>query len=586
MRADPLRSLSLALAVAVSAAAAAAQHNVLVVLADDLGVDVVSCYGEGSAPPPTPNIDALAGGGVLFRNAWAYPSCSPTRAAILTGRHPCRTTVGRWIAHASNANPAVGTIRASEWTLPELLDLAGNGYTHAAIGKWHMHDATFPVAVPTTLGGYSHYTGFLAGQLPDYHSWPRVAGGVEQTTTNYATTQQTDDAIAWISAQTGPWFCHLAYTAPHIPFHVPPAGLHTRPNLGNSSSNREKYKAMVEALDTELGRLLTALGPAVVANTHILFLGDNGSVQNMAEPPFDPARAKGSPYEGGINVPLIYKGPATVTPGREVTALACAVDVFATAMELTGSQVAVPPWLAVDGVSLVPYFTNPQQPPLRTFAFTEEFTGNTWPSPNTNGHATVRNDSYKLIYRYAGARELFDLVADPWETQNLLNSTLTVAQQQNYNALLGEISRLRTPLGRIEPFGAACVGSQGSPAIVAGGAPRLGQVWRPGLTGAPATTFAILVTGLSHTSYLSQPLPRSLSGYGAGPGCTLWTSLDAQLGTVTDSQGAATIAITIPNSTAFLEMTLLHEWFVLDPAAPQNPLGLVTTGGLAAVLGL
>ncbi|MCA8965907.1 MAG: sulfatase-like hydrolase/transferase, partial [Planctomycetes bacterium] len=535
MRAE-LRHLAATLLAVVFATAAAAQHNVLIVLADDLGVDVVSCYGEGSAPPPTPNIDALAAGGVLFRNAWAYPSCSPARAAILTGRHPCRTLVGRWIAHPSNTNPAVGTIRASEWTLPELLDVAGSGYSHAAIGKWHMHDATFPVTVPTTLGGYGHYTGFLAGQLPDYYSWPRVAGGVEQTTTNYATVQQTDDALAWINAQTGPWLCYLAYNEPHIPFHVPPAGLHTRANLSNASSNREKYKAMIEALDTELGRLLTALGPAVVANTHILFLGDNGSVQNMAEAPFDPARAKGSPYEGGVNVPLIYKGPAVVGPGREVTALACAVDVFATVMELTGAQSAVPPWLAVDGVSLVPYLGNPQQAPLRTFAFTEEFTGNRWPSPNTNGHATVRNDRYKLIYRYTGTRELFDLVADPWETQNLLSGTLTAAQQQNYNALLGEISRMRTPLGRSTPFGAACAGSQGVPAIAATGTPRLGQLWRPSLLGAPAATFALLATGFSHTSFQSVPLPRSLVGYGAGPGCTQWVSLDSQLGAVTDAQ--------------------------------------------------
>ncbi|MCA8976546.1 MAG: sulfatase-like hydrolase/transferase [Planctomycetes bacterium] len=576
----------IAFAAVALAAAAPAQHNVLVVLADDLGVDYVSCYAEGSAPPPTPTIDSLAQNGVLFRNAWAYPSCSPARAAILTGRHPCRTMVGRWIAHPNNSGPAVGTIRAAERTLPELLDLAATGLSHAAIGKWHMHDATFPVTVPMTLGGYSHYTGFLAGQLPDYYSWPRVSNGVEQTTTTYATIRQTDDALAWIQSRSGPWFCYLAYNEPHIPFHVPPATLHTRPNLTSGSANREKYKAMIEALDTELGRLLNTLGPAVVANTHIIFLGDNGSVQNMAEPPFIPSRAKGTPYEGGVNVPLIYSGPACVNPGREVTALACAVDVFSTVMELTGAQSAIPPWLAIDGVSLVPYLNNPGQAPLRTFAFTEEFTGNTWPSPNQNGHATVRNDRYKLINRYNGTRELFDLVADPWETQNLLGGTLTATQQQNYNALLNEIGRMRTPLGRTAAFGSPCIGSLGSPVITTVGTPRFGQSYQPTLQGAPAQTFAILATGLSSTTYLGLPLPRSLRGYGAGPGCSMWVSLDATAGAVTDATGSAARTIAIPNSTALLEFTMLHEWFVFDPTAPLNPLGLVTTGGLAAIFGL
>lgn len=582
---EPARGLAAVLLLLLPLATAGAQ-NVLVVLADDLGVDYVTAYGEGSSPPPTPTIDGLAAQGVLFRNAWAYPSCSPARAAILTGRYPFRTTVGRWIRHPNNTGPAIGTVRGAEWTLPELLDLAGTGLAHACIGKWHLHDVTFGNCAPTTLGGFDDYTGALWGQLASYTAWPRVSQCVEQTETTYATTKTTDDALAWIQTRTGPWFCYLAYNAPHIPFHVPPNNLHTQ-NVHGGSSNRAKYKAMIEAMDTELGRLLATLGPAVLANTHVIFLGDNGSVQNMAEPPFDPSRAKGTPYEGGVNVPLIYRGPVTVNPGREVAALCCAVDVFSTVLELAGATSAVPPWLAVDGVSLVPYLTNPTQAPLRAFAFTEEFTGNQWPAPNTNGHATIRDDRFKLIHRYGGGGdELFDLAADPWETQNLLPGPLTPVQQQSYSALINEIGRLRTPLARCATFGSGCPGTAGVPVIACTGTPRFGASYDVTLQNAAASSFAVLASGWSHTQHLTVPLPRSLVPFGAGPGCTQWLSLDAQAGTVTTAAGAASLPIGIPNAPALMELTLLHGWFVFDPAAPQNPLGVVTTGGLAAVLGV
>ena len=97
--------------------------NILLLVADDLGVDAVGAYGEGGSPPPTPNIDALAASGVLFRNAWAYASCTPTRACLHTGRHAFRTFVGAVING--------GTMRLEEYTMPEVLDREGTGYAHA-----------------------------------------------------------------------------------------------------------------------------------------------------------------------------------------------------------------------------------------------------------------------------------------------------------------------------------------------------------------------------------------------------------------------------------------------------------------------
>ena len=239
-----IRALLFATLGAALGTALAAQQNVLLIVADDLGVDSIGCYQEGNDLPATPNLDAIASGGILFRNAWAYPSCSPTRAALLTGRHPTRTMVGRWIYHELNSNPAVGTLQPREHTLPELLDLAGTGHATACIGKWHLHDMTFPATTPVTIGGFDHYTGFLAGQLPDYFAWPRVANGVSQTCNVYATTQQTNDAIAWIQAQAQPWVCYLTYNAPHLPMQNPPASLHNR-TLTPTSTNRERYLATI-----------------------------------------------------------------------------------------------------------------------------------------------------------------------------------------------------------------------------------------------------------------------------------------------------------------------------------------------------
>ncbi|MEY2982666.1 MAG: Arylsulfatase precursor, partial [Planctomycetota bacterium] len=127
---NPVRAIALALLV-TAGLVAQGQNNVLILLADDIGVDYVGCYGEGSNPPPTPNIDTLAQRGVLFRNAYANPSCSPTRACIHTGRFPFRTLVGRWIRYENNSEP-IGRLLDEEWTIPEVLDRAGSGYAHAA----------------------------------------------------------------------------------------------------------------------------------------------------------------------------------------------------------------------------------------------------------------------------------------------------------------------------------------------------------------------------------------------------------------------------------------------------------------------
>ena len=594
---DPttLTMRTLLLSMLLCGVSAAQGHNVLLIVADDIGVDYVGAYGEGSNPPPTPNMDALATSGVLFRNAWANPSCSPTRACIMTGRYPFRTLVGRWIAHTANP-PTVGLLQPTEHTLPKVLDAAQSGYAHALIGKWHLENAFTSPDAPRTIGGYSYHAGSLEGQIPSYTNWTRVVNGVAQTTNNYCTTQNTDDALAWIQAQSSPWLCVLTYQAPHIPYHAPPANLHSQNLAGltpqpttHTPANIPFYRAMVESLDTEMGRLFATLGSGVMNSTNVIFLGDNGTVQRQSVAPFDGQRAKGTPYEGGINVPLLISGPAVQQGGREVTALACAVDVFATVIDLANANAGLPPFLQHDSVSLVPYLNSPSQPPLRQFAYTEEFTGTAWPQPNSNGHATIRDAQYKLIHRYSGGSdELFDLSNDAFENNNLINSS-NPAVQQAHTTLQNEINRLRGTGGggSFVVFGdGACVGSSGMPTIAGNGDPTLNGNYTVSISGARPLAFAVFAFGLSYTSSGGLPLPLNLTVIGAHQNCILSSSADILRLGLTGFTGDAQELVMVPGTAALAGQQVFTAAIILDPAAPANPGGYVSTNSLATTIGL
>jgi len=461
-------------AIAAPTAPAVVQRpNILVVVADDVGVDMLSVYGEGFASacslsglecqvdsdcpgeetcqpnfPPTPTIDRLATTGILFRNAWAYPTCSPMRAAVNTGRYGFRTGVGF----------AFTELPLSETVIPEALDAnPWNVYAHAAIGKWHLGGG----APGPNNHGYSHFAGTVAN-LNNYFSWPRTENGVTQTVTTYATTTNVDDALAWIDHQKTPWFLWLAFNAPHSAFHAPPDDLHSyhgvvRPRLpvaaGQSCAsltNRERrlcYSAMLEALDTELGRLLNALPRSVRNRTTIIFVGDNGTPAEITAPPFNPSHAKFTVYEGGINVPLIISGANVVKPRRESAALVDATDVFATVLRLAGVtdiSTVIPPDVTIDSVSLWPIIRNRSRS-VRAYAFSEQF--RQFPALD-DGH-TIRNvRGFKLILfpnRPGNLFEFYDLEVDPWETTDLYDDEdpmLNHEQQANFDDLLIQLYRL------------------------------------------------------------------------------------------------------------------------------------------------
>ena len=414
----------------VATAPGHARPNILLVVADDLGVDLVRAYGEGSAPPCTPHIDALAAQGLLFRNAWANPVCSPTRAALLTGRHGFRTGIG-------SPGGGGGLLALEERILPEVLD----GYASACLGKWHLGAGQL---LHPNLSGFQHFAGILGGAVADYGNWIKVVDGVPFPTTTYATRDTADDAIACIQTLPEPWFLYVPFFAPHVPHHVPPSeycGASACPDswcgtLPPSPSEPAMAKAMTEVLDAELGRVLAAL-EARAPNSYVFFLGDNGTARDASEPPFDPDHAKGTPYEGGIHVPLIVRGPGVVH--GECHGLVGATDLFVTVAQLAHVSATT---TAEDSLSLVPYFAHPTRPSLRRTLYSEQFAPNNSAPPYDVHDRAIRDLRFKLIRRIGQADEFYDLVEDRFELHDLLAIGLDRTQRAAYDALVAELVAL------------------------------------------------------------------------------------------------------------------------------------------------
>jgi arylsulfatase B len=416
-----------------ASAVQAVEPNILLIIADDFGVDVASFYPLGprreTTPraPPMPNLQELARQGVLFTRVWASPWCSPTRAAMLTGRYGFRTGIGR--ANSGNLPP----LQESEVTLPEAFtDALGDRYLLANLGKWHLSSGEND---PARQGWWRYAGGHPdLGHLPSYYSWPKTIDGVTTTSTIYATTDTVEETLRVIEQarlEGKRYFAWTAFNAPHDPFHLPPAGLHPlTPLPPTGATNRAKFEAMVEAMDTEIGRLLDNV---TLADTTVIFIGDNGTTGTVIARPYPRDKAKATMYQGGVRVPLLIAGAGVASPNRQVSALVNAVDLFPTILELAGIDPsrAVPAGRRTDGVSLLPYLEKRPHPAPRSWACSEQFTtrfDNAW-------QRAIRNLRYTLIERHDGSREFYDLQVDPFQATNLLTRTLTSGERASLNSL-------------------------------------------------------------------------------------------------------------------------------------------------------
>jgi arylsulfatase A-like enzyme len=359
-----------------------------------------------------PNISALKNSGVLFSKAYAQPVCSPTRACILTGRHPFRTSIGAQLEGATSPQ-----LQASEFTLPEAF--AANsalGYSLAMFGKWHLNAGAGTNDTPRTIGGWPHFAGTIIGALPDYSAWTKITNGVSVATTNYATTDAINDTIAWIAGQgSSPWFAWVALNAPHSPLHQPPLDLHSYDSA--TATNRNLYEAMCEAMDTEVGRLLAGVN---LTETTVIFIGDNGTPSTVIQTPYSAAHSKGTLYDGGVRVPLIIAGKGVVSPNRTSTQPVHCVDLYSTILELAGINVSAtqPAGNPIDSVSLLPILQNSTA--ASRYLFVEQFSADL--ATNVSGQAVIDEAGYKLIQFDDGHEEFYKTSTDTNEATTLLGN--------------------------------------------------------------------------------------------------------------------------------------------------------------------
>jgi arylsulfatase A-like enzyme len=398
------------------------QPNILLIIADDLGKDALSGFTEGSVKPNTPNINAIRTGGISFSNMWVHPTCTPTRSSIITGKYGYRTGV-KW---------AGDELSSSETTLQKYISTqTGNSYATALIGKWHLSGTSASVN-PETFG-IDYYAGIIRGSASDYYQWQFSEDGVTSQKTTYITETFTDLAIDWVGKQSKPWFLWLAYTAPHTPFHVPPSNMHKQGNLPPYTDSQDPlpyYMAAIEAMDFQIGRLLESMTAEELANTVIIFVGDNGTPNTVAQLPYSTATAKGTLYQGGVNVPLFISGKGVSRIGATDQNLITDTDLFATIAEIAGVNTSK----INDSQSFKTLLSGTTT--LRSYQYSEMDDGiaDAW---------VIRNSRYKLFVNAKGGRELYDLQSDPYEKIDLMKSTLTTDASNAKAALEAELLSIR-----------------------------------------------------------------------------------------------------------------------------------------------
>jgi len=280
--------------------------------------------------------------------------------------------------------------------------------------------------------GIGEFKGFMGGGETDYYSWTLHDQNDNTTTVNsYITGEITDLAIDWVTDQTDPWFCWVAYSTPHDPFHVPPAGTHSQVN---PTTDREMFFAMMENLDYEIGRLISGIPNEDLANTLIIFVGDNGTDNAVIDFPYESGTGKGRLYQGGVHVPLVVNGSGVSRKGERDQNLIQVTDIFSTVAEASG--IAVPTY--EDSESFLPLLNNSSLN-IREFNYSEV----TRNAAASSGY-TVRNDEYKMIVFDNGNVELYNLINDPIEQINLNDGSLTAAEATALSELQAEANRIRS----------------------------------------------------------------------------------------------------------------------------------------------
>ena len=391
--------------------------NILYIVADDLGRKDVSFHGSDIK---TPNLDKLAAGGTKLEQFYVQPMCTPTRAALMTGRYPFRYGLQTAVIPAG----AKYGLATDEWLLPQALKQAG--YTTAITGKWHLGNADqkyWP-----RQRGFDYQYGPLIGEI-DYFTheaegivdWFRDNKKVVEK--GYSTTLLGNDAVKFINEQnsTKPFFLYLTFNAPHTPYQAPQEYVDKYKNITDPA--RRAYAGSITAMDDQIGRVVDALDKKKLRdNTLIVFMSDNGGTRN---PMFSGAIAdvstlkipcdngpyregKGMLYEGGTRVVAFANWPGHVPTGATVKEMIHIVDMYPTLTRLAGASTAK--CKPLDGLDVWGTISEGKASPRTEVVYNiEPF------------RAAVRQGNWKLVWRTTlpSSVELYNILQDPSEKNNV-----------------------------------------------------------------------------------------------------------------------------------------------------------------------
>ena len=414
----------------------AIKPNVVFILIDDMGWTDGGCF--GSKYYRTPNLDKLAASGMRFTQAYAACAvCSPSRAAIMTGKYPARLHITDWIP--GETAPKNSRFRLPAWQQHLPLEettiakaLKQRGYATAAIGKWHLGGAEF---LPQHQGFDINVAGGDTGQPASYF-WPygatnnphRVPGLAEQGggKGEYLTDRLTDEALKFITANRDrPFYLYFAHYAVHAPLMGKEEDVEEFSQIpGANGQSNAVYAAMLKSVDQSVGRVLAKLQELSLADhTIIVFTSDNGGAVHFGQPPATantPLRlGKGYAYEGGLRVPLVVKAPGVTRAGATCDWPVSSQDYFPTLLELVGADKAASR-TAVDGVSFVPLLRGaPKLARSELFWHYPHY----WFGGRVSPYSVARVGDWKLIRFYeTGREELYNLREDLSERSDLAGS--------------------------------------------------------------------------------------------------------------------------------------------------------------------
>ena len=397
--------------------------NIVFIMVDDLGKEWISCYGAEEIE--TPNIDALAAGGMRFTSAYSMPQCTPSRATLLTGQYPWRTG---WVNHWDVPRWGVGYFDPKRYTTVARV-LKGAGYATAATGKWQINDfRVMPDAMRQHgFDDWCLWTGFEAGNPPSaeryWDAYINTPKGSRTHTGQFGPDLYADFLIDFAKKHRDePMFLYFPMCLTHGPL-VP------TPDEPEATEKYAKHKAMVRYTDKLVGRLISAFDDLGIRdNTIVIFTTDNGSSGGLTGTlkGRKVKGGKGKKSEAGVCAPFIVNGPSLVPAGVTTEALTDFTDLLPTFAELGGAP--LPKDTTIDGTSIAPLLLGKKDDSPRQWIMALGHGPARLDEKGVRGQydyasRVIRDKRYKVwVDEKARITQLYDLKTDPWEQKNLIES--------------------------------------------------------------------------------------------------------------------------------------------------------------------